>query len=334
MNRDLSIHFTESPQEEIVLLSRELQLYQVAEGLLNHREGPLSDDVRSAVVQMIATIGDMFSSELPDIDPDPEITLRMVSRDINTARILRERGIFRFYRLTRALDRGGAPTYLSLNNPITGSPFAKQEEFISWFCSEARVSRAMVFMRFSTIERMESLGFDLPTIYSMVGQRPFAIQDTLKSLASWSRDQITGVDGDILVQVAERVLPEQAAELEALVEAARDNPELAAELHDAARPVIAAVLDQVAKQGSSKDALDFLHHDLLGRPAIEYNLDAESGVLTVSYIPKRRDEQGNEYELPAQHIPFIPDRKEVPDAVLADLARRLPLRNKHLLDVV
>lgn len=343
--QQLAVHFTETAEEEINALITDLSLVEAASYLQKTKDG-LPDELKKHLGTMLNTLMDLFSSGLPDVDGDPETALRKVSRDINLSRVLRERGIFRLYRLvntrttTTFEDLGdeeiSVPLFMTLINPTTGSPFAKQEEFIGWFCSEAKVARSLVFMRIAAIDRIQELGFSLEESFNLIVAKPFAMREVLNMVAKWGKEgELIGVNPDIILQVAERVSPDKVDDIKALADAVKEDPtnqEAQEELRAAAKPVIADLLEEVADHDRAKDALDFVKHNILLKPEIRYTWDPETDTLVVQMIPINVDENGESYEGAIVTIPFVPDSLYIPDEIRDDLVKRLPIRNKIDLD--
>ena len=336
--KQLAVRFTDTAAEEVKALVGDLQLLPVAQ-YLQKTDQPLPDELKALLMKMLGTISDLFSVDLPMVERDPEATLRAISRDINLARLLRERGMFRLYRLIHQTDRNNLPLYTSMFNPDSGAPFAKQEEFIGWFCQEAHVARSLTFQRLGTIEKILDLGMTLEEAFGLVVSKPYAIYETfqsLKQVATWVKGELVAVnDPDLVLQMAGRVAPGAVPQLAAMAEAARANPEDAdaqQALVDAARPVIAGLLSEVAEHNNAKDALDFVKFDILRQPEINYRWDDESSVLWVEYIRMVIDpNSGLDRVDEVQKIPFIPDVLSLPKPVRDDLVKRLPMKNRNNL---
>jgi hypothetical protein len=191
------IRFTDNAQEELSRLSKELRLSNLINQIGD--SGNIPQDVKDDLRNLIFTLADMFGSDLPAAVADPVEALRTASRDINLARVLAERGLFRFYQLLKTTtvvyddtyrEEIPVPIYTQLVDPDTGEPFYRQEDFVMWFCREAKVSRALVFQRIATINRLLTLGFPLDEAYQTILSKPYAIQETLKELAVWHRKSL------------------------------------------------------------------------------------------------------------------------------------------------
>jgi hypothetical protein len=347
--KDLDIRFTDSAEEEVGLLIKELELSALVGYILKH---DLPPELKGTLVQLIQVVTDLFSTELPELSDDPETTLRVVSRDINLSRILRERSIFRLYRLlhektwvdaftgavidspTHSQDAVAISIYQTFRNPNTGAPFATQEEFIGWLCESAHITRALIFQRMAAIDRLtNALGFSLQEAYRIILSKPSVIQQTLRDLARWDKQGgLEDVDPAVAMHIARRVAPERVDDLRSLAEQAGEIPEARELLKEAVRPMIASILSEVAAHDRAKDAMDWIKHDILMRPEITYAWDEESNVLMVVYHSRNVDPQtGEEYTSPPLSIPFVPDILDLPREVKADLVRRLPIRNRNEL---
>lgn len=336
---EIAVQFTDNAEEEVLSLVQDLRLLSLAE-MLGNPNITLPTEYQGAVQQLLAVVTDLFSTSVPDTSGSPEETLRAVSRDINLARLLRERGLFRFYRLVNEFtqpDDGsrGVPIFMSMINPTTGAPFAKQEEFVSWFCSEARVARGLVFMRLATISRLVTLGFSLDEAFSLIITKPYAIREVLNMVADWRGDNLVNVDPDTILRLADKVAPGARDEIEEIVSAMHSQPGdagLDAALREASRPVIANLLQEFGEHDRAKDALDWVKHDLLLQPEIKYSFDPDGNLLVIEYHQRAQATDGTEYLLPPVVIPFVPDTTAaIPPEVIKDLITRLPIKNRSQL---
>ena len=129
----------------------------------------------------------------------PLEALRLASRDIALGRVLRERGIFRVFLIMHN------KSYSSLENPDTGEPFARQEDFIKWFSETAGVSRALLFLRTAAISRLLTLGHTIEDAYRMMVRKPTVIQESIRSLGEWDGDQLVSVNPDIAERTRNQV---------------------------------------------------------------------------------------------------------------------------------
>lgn len=339
--KELSVRFTDNAEEEVVSLAKDLQLMKVA-GMLRSPDIAIPDEYRAALYSLLSVVTDLFATSVPLVSNDPEETLRAVSRDINLARLLRERGLFRLYllinRRTKPEDGSqGVPIFMSMINPLDGSPFAKQEDFIAWFCDEAHVARSLVFMRLATIGRLVSLGFTLDDAFSLIITKPYAIREILNMVANWRQDDLVSVNPETMLRLADHIVPEAREEIAEIITAMQEDPDDASlehELREASRPVIAGLLREVGDHERTKDAMDWVKFDLLKKPEIKYSFDPDGCVLNIEYHQRASGQDGEEYSLPPIVIPFVPDTTtQVPPEVIKDLITRLPIRNRNLISL-
>lgn len=345
--KDLTIKFTETAKEEIDRLVVELGLVPLAQVLSTNMD-TLPPELKDSVQKVLTVILDMFSADLPDITGDPEETLRVVSREINLGRLLKERGIFRFYRLLETdiyfNPKTGEASYLekpgyvsvalcqTINNPTTGQPFAHDNEFIGWFCAEAHVSRSLLFRRIMAIRRMvNTLGFDLDETFNVLVSKPFAIEETIRMIADWDKDGLANIKPEVAVAIAKKVQPGKSEEWEMLAEQAGDDPEAMQYLIDNSKPLIADLLREVADHERSKDAMDTVRHDILKMPEISYRWDDDGDYLVISILTKIISDDGTEWIKEINHVPFVPDVATLPIEIRNDLIKRLPIRNRNEL---
>lgn len=345
--RDLTIRFTETAQEEIDRLVLEMGLAPLAQTLTNNIDN-LPPDLRESVAKVMGVILEMFSADLPVAYGDPEETLKVVSREINLGRLLKERGIFRFYRLlemevhfnpTTGEQLSGPtdtsvsiPLCQTINNPNTGQPFAHDNDFIGWFCEEAHVSRSLLFRRIMAIRRMvNTLDFTLEEAFNILVSKPFAIEETIRMIADWDKDSLANIDPEVVVAIAKKVQPGKSAEWELLAEKAASDPEALQYLIENSKPVIADLLREVASHERSKDAMDTVRHDIMKIPEIGYRWDPDGDYLVVSIVVKTISEDGEEYTSEINHVPFVPDTAKLHPDIRKDLIKRLPIKNRHHL---
>lgn len=330
--KPLNISFTETAEQEINALVTEMNLVPLARYITTNQE-VLPAELKGLIGPLLSVIMDIFSTETPTADIDPEATLRSISRDINLARLLRERGLFRLYRLLHLKTPDGVPIFMTVLNPDTGNPFSKQEDFIGWFCSAAKVARSLVFMRLMTIDRTIQLGFTLDDAFGLIVTKPWVIRETLNMVASWEKAELVHINPEVAVSLAERLSPSTATEIKQLAADSEESPESKEKFLEASKPVIANLLREVASHEHSKDALDFVRHDLLRQPEINYLWDEEGGYLVVEMVRIQVDDNGNESIAGITSIPFVPEMDEgtLPAEILRDLLKRLPIKNRNTL---
>jgi len=336
--KELAVRFTDTAEQEVAALVEEMKLIPLVDYVRKSKEDEtLPPELSKLLTSMVNVLKDIFSIDLPDIS-DPETTLRTISRDINLSRILRERGLFRLHRLVNSTDEHGIPLFMSLNNPIFGHPFAKQEEFIGWFCEEAHVSRGTVFMRMAAIDRTLALGFTLPEAFNLILRKPFIIGETLHLLAEhdvvkWDGNQISDIDPDKVLKLAQQVNPQAAEDIRPLVDMAYEDEGALNKLKDAVKPILASLLTEVSLHERSKEALAHVKHEVLSIPEISYSWEKDGDYLVVELQRKEIDPETGEEEVTQPIVvPFIPDVAMLPAEVKADLLRRLPIKNRLYLD--
>jgi hypothetical protein len=323
--------FTGSAEEELRRLYDELQISDVVDAL---RGKNLPDQVQALIVPLTTTILDLFGTGTPAIGMDPISTLKSASRDINLSRILRERGLFRLYRLLNTNDERNIPLYQSLTDPDTGEPFDRREDLIGWFCKSARVSRSVVFMRMATIDKLLGLGFDLDDCYATVLTKPQAIRETLRQIADWEvGGELAHVDPDVAIRLAEKYLPldEQekvagyARKMKSEDPAEQDEAEEG--IVKAVRPAIGKLVSEVAAHDNTKDVMAFVRSDIAGLPEIAFTWDYEHDELECEIIIKG-NKGGTEYVRDIITTRFIPDNEVHPD-LRRELTTRLPIKNRY-----
>jgi hypothetical protein len=118
------IQFTESPAQELSRLHDELHIGRLVEAL---KAGSMPDNLREVILPLTSTIIDLFGTDTPTIGVDPVAALLTASRDINLSRILRERGLFRLYRLLKTDDGCGNQMWkvVTVSRPARLSPVRK-----------------------------------------------------------------------------------------------------------------------------------------------------------------------------------------------------------------
>jgi len=330
--KDITITFSETAEQEINSLVTELRLVPIASAM---QRGAIPDDLRVHLGSMLSVLMDMFSNDLPDVGNNTEDTIRASSRDIHLASILRERGIFRFYRLTNQVSEMGIPLYMDIANPNTGSPFATQEEFVGWFCGDSHISRAILFQRISTIDRMIALGFTLDAAFKLILAHPYAMQESIREIANWGkgahRSDIISVNPDVAVAAAKRVAYDGLDEIEELAERVRADPDDTGAMTDlvsASKPVFAKVMEEVSDLERAKDAMDFIRYDILATPEINYSWDPDTDILTVELLRREISPSGESHMARPVVIPFVPDTVALPPEIRDDLLKRLPIKNR------
>jgi len=330
--KELSVQFTNNAEEEIQGLVNTFKLVKIIENLQEDERIP--DEFRGMVSELVVQLSDMFSINLPDVGTDPEVALRAISRDINLSRILRERGIFRLYQFVRQRNDDGVLLFMTLLNPDDDNrPFATQEDFLGWFCAGAHITRALVFQRLATIERLLTLGFTLEDSFQVLLMGgPSVIYDTLKSIGDWKKGDLLSVNPGIALRVTKSIAPDQLDEIRDIA----DNPDFehADNLVEAIKPIFAELITQVAAHDSAKDAMKYVNHDILLKPELEYSWDEDNDTLIIEYIKKKYDPDRDEvYQEKPVKVTMVADINfPLPDEVRSDLIKRLPIKNRRFLD--
>ncbi len=308
----------------------ELQIGKLIDAL---HSGHLPSEFQEIIIPLTATIADLFGTATPAIGIDPVEALKAASRDINLSRILRERGLFRLYRLLNTDDsKTGTPLYKTLTDPDTGMEFNRREDLIGWFCRSAKVSRSVVFMRMATIEKLLGLGFDEDASYHTIITKPYAIRETLNEIAEWSNGELDFVDTDIALRLAEKYLNAREQErVKVLVdtindEHAEDRDGAEEELIQRMRPAISKLVQDVAAHEDTKDAMDFVRADIAGKPEINYSWDYERDELVCEIIVKGKM-HGSEYIKDIVSVRMLPDQL-MPSELRSDITTRMPIKNR------
>jgi hypothetical protein len=332
--KPLEISFTDSPQEEVALIRKEFNLGDAAQELEKAIMGGevMSEEAHIKLAELLTAFREMFSVNLPELGDTAEETLRVSSRDINLSRLLRERGLVRLYRLIKERTDDGVPLFMSYLDPYGESPFKTQEEFVGWIAKDAHIPRSTLFMRFSTYDKMQGLGFDLENAFQTIITKPYAMRKVLNMTAEWNRTgQITSVNPDIVRKVARQVFSGEQAE--AIVSYAdyyeRDpNPVALQELVQAYKPALKEFINELAAHQNTRDMMEHVQHDVLGKPEISYSWKDETLILSV--IRKAVAEDGTEVILEIEDIPFVPDYPgKIEEAIIDDLLNRLPIKNRR-----
>jgi hypothetical protein len=339
----VSITFSQSVDDELRKLNAEMRLISILNMLASDRVP--TEVERADLRHLMLVLSDLFSTSLPPLEDNPMETLRSAARDINLSRLLKERGLARMYRLVtlqaRAYDQLTnqevlLPTFMQETNPETGKTFRSQEEFIGWFCKEARVPRSLVFQRMRVYDRLLTLSMSLDEAFDVVLKKPYASREALNEIATWQKGELVGIDPAVAVRVTQVMLPERSAEVEQLVHdlaAASDFQEqedVREELLEAVKPALAKMIHEVADHPSMRDVMDMVRHDLAGKPEIGYRYNEERGWIEVEYVVKKKDPRGTQYIERVDTFNLIPE-KLLPKEVLADLANRLNVKNRDLV---
>lgn len=335
-----TVVFSPSVEQELEKLAAEMRLHTILTMLASERVPTEAE--RSDMRHLMLVLADLFSTSLPPLEDNPMETLKVAARDINLARLLKERGLARVYRLVTLQEavhdeatnqRVLLPAYMGHNNPDTGQRFRSQEDFLGWFCREARVPRSLVFQRIRVYDRLQTLGMTLDEAFSVVLQKPYASREALNELATWQKGDLVGMDPDVAVRVTRAMLPDKVEEMERLADEVRtadtftEQEEAMEQLLEEVKPALVKMVQEVAAHESMRDVMDMVRHDLAGRPEIKYWYDEERGWLRTEYIIKKKDVQGTEYVADVKTINLVPE-EPLPREVLIDMAKRLNVKNR------
>jgi hypothetical protein len=232
--------------------------------------------------------------------------------------------------------------FQTLTNPDNDSPFKTQEDFIGWFCREAKVSRAVVFLRFYAYDRLLTyFGYTLEEAFVILSSKPSVIIETLRSLAEWDKDaNISHIDPDIAERIASRYNG-TSEEVREVVEALRtgdtltnlEREELTHELAELIKEPFRQTLEELAAHDSSREATELVKSAILKAPEISYWWDVEVNALRIELVIKEYDETTEEERtVGVEQILLLPDtRTDLPEPIAKDLQRRLPIRNRETL---
>ena len=332
--RELQITFTENPQQEIDLVRKELNLSDLTEKMnaVVFEKEQLTEDEEIKLAELLATLQEMFSLDLPELKEEIERNLRLSSRDINLSRILRERGIMRFYRLIKEKTEDGIPLFMTAINPLEGVPFQRQEEFITWVALEAHMPRSTLFMRFSVYDKLKTLGFELEDAFRTVITKPYAMRKVLNLLGEWDREKnLISVEPEIATKIAQKVLTrEEADKVQEIADIYIEDPteENLGKLTTAFEPALGEFIREISLHPNTREMMDYVRHDIMGKAEISYSWHNEA--LIISITKKALDETGTEFIVGVEEIPFAPDYPyEIPEEIILDILTRLPIKNRR-----
>lgn len=337
------VSFAQDVDEELRKLTAEMRIMSILNLLAADNRAPTEAE-KADLRHMMLVLADLFSTSLPPIEENPVEMMPLAARDINLSRMLKERGLARLYRLvtlqTQAVDDLTnqtilLPLFMTMDNPETGVKFRSQEEFIGWFCQEARVPRSLVFMRIATYNRLLTVGMPLEEAFTVLLKKPYAAREAMNEVGTWRREELVDVNPEVAVRLARSMTPEFASQVEELAQAydtaenEAEREEIKDEMLEAIKPAIKAMVKEVSGHQSMRDVMDMVRYDLAGRPEIKYWLDIDRGWIKVGYVVKSKDSRGNSYvsqDLVYNLIPEVP----LPKEVLADLSKRLNFTNRDL----
>lgn len=331
----INIRFTETAKDTADSVIRSLDLLPLMKAV---KDEETPKEVKDAISNLLIAISDIFETALPNIEGTTEENLLKISRDLSLSKLLRERGLFRMYRLTTEFVNN-IPIWSYFLNPLIGEPFPSREKFIDWFVAEAHVSRGMLYQRLADIKRLLALGFNLEQAYEVVLTKPYVISSALKMIASWDENNdVADIDPAVVLmtakKIADRIDPTLLPRITEMSENSITDPEERGRLTQEAIPVLRELMNELADHDRAKDAMKMLKNDILLMPEITYMWEDETPALMVTLILKRLDpETGEEHELPPLVVPFIPDVAVLPEEIRQDIIKRLPIANRKFLDL-
>ena len=344
---DIVVSFTENAEEELVRFSKELDLSKLLNLVYLQKEIP--EDLQYLISNLVTTMDDMFSLGLPTLEEDPQQTLVRASRDINLAKILRERGLVRLYLVVKSKAKMEIPvgefgemqevevkTFQTMQDE-EGNQFTTQEKFLGWFCAAAHVSRALTFQRFAAYDRLKKVGFTLEEAHTLIMTKPSVITRTIDKLVDWGPGgEVNDINPEVARSLAKTSLAgEEQKELLALVDKVieYEDPEDIIDMVDKTLPAIRNIIEEVAAHDSARDATFMIDNDILNAPEIKYAWDHQLGGLVIEMIIKGVDENGAEHIADIYKTIMLPDSmEELPREILDDLVRRVPIRSHLGLD--
>lgn len=329
--------FTEDALEEYHKLTNELSLTDLAEKLEAGEQ--ISEDEQTQLASIVVFFNDMVYPGAPKLLDTVQDNIESASQMLNLSRLIREKGLARFYNLVRSRNDEGELLYKTVVDQNTGELFDKQEDFIKWFCFEAKVSRALVFQRLRAYERLAALGHGLDSSFKTILRNPASVQKALKLVGEWDKDKLIDVPVDTARKLADKYLDgEQQDRLLRLADKI-DSGDFGAEDFDdyleATLPAIAGIVEEVATSNSVKETMDFVTHDLLGNPEVQYYWDKEGQSLEVRIVRTFIDQQGNSGVGESIEVTFVPDLVgigDLPKEILEDLFKRLPIKNRKVVE--
>ena len=327
--KDLQVVFTETSKDEVNRTLNALGVLDVSKLAENSTE----------LQHLLVALSEIFSTELPILTGELDQDLMRVSRDINLSRLFRNRGIMLFYRLlNEKIDN--IPVYQYFNNPYTESPFRGRTEFIDWFSKDAHISRDIIFRNIAAIDRSMEVGLTLDKSYEYLNKYAHAFRETLKNVLQWDEDtrrKLIGIDPDIALNIAQRVDRNDPDRLDLIYdlvsESKNGNDDASKELIETMKPSIIKLLDEVTSQDTAKDAMQFVNHDILTKPEIKYRWNTELRCIEINLTRKSIADTGEEYTDSIVSVNLLIDSEDVPEEIVDDLIKRLPISNRIQVDI-
>lgn len=326
----IKLSFYDDPTKELVRLQEELSLGTLIEKLeYALRTGSaLDEETTFQIYEAAEKIQDLFSVSVPQALDNPTQELKGIARGYHWSKLLREKSLVSLFRFVYMVkDPSGIPFIATQINPDTGAPF-DETSFIHWFCHNAAINSTTAFQRLAAYKKLIGLGFTLESAFSTIITKPYLIGSALNSLAVFdSTGKISKVDPDVAINVSQRLNP-LSNEIKEIVESDTPDPEKQKDLIEAYSPIIVQAIEEISAHTNPKEASKFLDQDVLGKPQVFYVIE-EGGVLVINLVERIIDESGESMEQTIR-IPFIPHTTDgVPTAIIEDLIKRLPIRNRR-----
>lgn len=283
-------------------------------------------NAQEKMLALVNTLGELFSLEEPTITDDLDQTLRLIARDAKLSNIMRERALYRLWLVTKHTKEVSGvlvPMWYGIVDD-EGKQINSQEEFIGLFTSKSGIGRASTFRRMKIYNRLSELGVTGKEAWLRVLKMPSTLQDLITHIASWDGSQFMGVNREVALDLARKVKPEYVPQLASAI----DNGDMET-LKDLYSDVVRNVLEETDTYDDAKQLLDHITIDILGKQTIFYKwLPIEKSILAVITTPVI--ENGSVVsEIETEVYVWVNDDVHGSDAVLQDLFKRLPIKNKH-----
>lgn len=326
MNKPILVQFADNPQEEIDAIVRESQVIPLLARL--DQKDELQPEDRALIRNTVGALVEFMSPNLPRIS-DVDTDLRRAAQEMNVARVLREKASARLYMLVNRNGDDGLPLYKKVLDPDTGLQFRTQEDFLSWFSTQAHVSRSLIFLRKKTYNRLVvGLGMTMEEAFRVVMLKPYSIYQTLEDMGVWDKEGKLIAIQDTTAEQVGRLLPPGKLQNN-INEAIAEGDEV--KIIEATIPAIINLVNEVADHENARDARDFVKHDVLQKPRITSWWDEGMDCPIIQYEILDTDERGNTYVAHMERFPLVPDTPELPADVRAYLITRLSVKNRDSL---
>jgi len=335
------IKFTETPGEEVSRFVKESRVTEIVKIIQANKDLP--EDLKEAIIDMISTVVDLFSTSLPMAEQDPVEALRKASRDINLSRILRERGVVRLFQIiygTTFIPESEDGKEIEVKVYLTLG-FETQEDLIDWFTKYAKVSRALVYKRFKAYNKLtNALGYTLDEAFDLIITKPSLIGDSLEDIGVWSTNELISIRPKVAKNLVKQLLPagdptrERVEDILDQIDDARDVAdvdhivELSGDLVDVITPALRALVEEIAIHDSSKEAGKFVRNDIIQAPEITYKWLKDTGGISAELVVKGYDpETRTENIEDIITIRFLPDSfGKIPKEIEEHIKRKLSIR--------